>query len=160
MPLRAPSAMAAAATLLLAALGSMPARAQDLRTYAKAAAFDDVKFELNNAIIAKGLVIEATGAIGAMLERTGPDIGATTPIYRNAEYLTFCSAVLSRRMMEADPVNVGYCPYVVFIYERVDRPGETVVGYRRPPQGSSDAARKAFADIDKLLDDIVREAVQ
>lgn len=134
--------------------------AQELRTYTKAAAFDDVKFELTNAIVAKGLVVETTGAIGAMLARTGADVGSTKPIYRNAEYLTFCSAIYSRRMMEADPGNVGYCPYVVFIYERVDKPGEVVVGFRRPPQTGSDASRKAFADIDKLLDTIVREATQ
>ncbi len=148
-------------TLLLGfAVEAPPARAQELRTYTKAAAFDDVKFELTNAIVAKGLVVETTGAIGAMLARTGADVGSTKPIYKNAEYMTFCSAIYSRRMMEADPGNVGYCPYVVFIYERVDKPGEVVVGFRRPPQTGSEASRKAFADIDKLLDDIVREATQ
>ncbi|RTL67904.1 MAG: DUF302 domain-containing protein [Hyphomicrobiales bacterium] len=150
------------AVLLLLGCGLSAERtqAQELRTYTKAAAFDDVKFELNNAIIAKGLVVEATGAIGAMLARTGADVGSTKPIYKNAEYMTFCSAIYSRRMMEADPGNVGYCPYVVFIYEREDKPGEIVVGFRRPPQTGSEASRKAFADIDKLLDDIVREATQ
>jgi hypothetical protein len=135
-------------------------RAQELRSYTKAAAFDDVKFELSNAIVAKGLVVETTGAIGSMLDRTGADVGSTKPIYKKAEYMTFCSALYSRRMMEADPANVGYCPYVVFLYVTADKPGETVVGYRRPPQSGNDASRKAFADIDKLLDDIVRQAVQ
>lgn len=136
------------------------AHAQELRAYTKAAPYDDVKFELNNAIVGKGLVIETTGAIGRMLERTGADVGSTKPIYKEAEYMTFCSAVFSRRMMEADPANVGFCPYVVFIYERADKPGETVVGYRRPPQTGNEASRAAFAEIDKLLDDIVRAAAQ
>ncbi|MDX2155223.1 MAG: DUF302 domain-containing protein [Hyphomicrobiaceae bacterium] len=141
-------------------VASHATHAQDLRTYTKSAAYDDVKFELSNAIVAKGLVVETTGDIGSMLERTGPDVGSTRPIYNKAEYMTFCSALYSRRIMEADPGNVGYCPYVVFIYERADKPGETVVGYRRPPQSGSESSRKAFADIDKLLDDIARNAVQ
>ncbi|HZT48206.1 MAG TPA: DUF302 domain-containing protein, partial [Hyphomicrobiaceae bacterium] len=78
-----------------------------------------------------------------------------------AEFVTFCSAKLSRAMMEADPANIAYCPYVIFIYEAADRPGETVVGYRRPrPAGSDEASRKALADIDALLDGIVSDAVK
>jgi hypothetical protein len=137
-----------------------PALAQELRSYSKAAPYADVKFELDAAIVGKGLNIEQTGGIGRMLERTGPDVGSTTPIYKNAEFITFCSARLSRRMMEADPANIGFCPYVIFIYEAVGKPGETVVGYRRPPVTGNEASRKALADIDALLDSIVREATQ
>ena len=67
-----------------------------------------------------------------MLERTGADVGSTKKIYANAEFFMFCSAKLSRAMIEADPANVGYCPYVVFLYEAAEKPGEIVVGYRRP----------------------------
>jgi hypothetical protein len=64
-------------------------------------------------------------------------------------------------MMEADPANIAFCPYVIFIYEAADRPGETVVGYRRPQAAAgSEASRKALADIDALLDGIVRDAVK
>lgn len=136
------------------------ALAQELRTYSKVAPYADVKFELETAIVGKGLNIGETGAIGRMLERTGPDVGSTTPIFKNAEFITFCSARLSRRMMEADPANIGFCPYVIFIYEAVGKPGETVVGYRRPPLNGSEPSRKALADIDALLDSIVREATQ
>ncbi len=148
------------ACLLMLVL-SPSAGADELRSYTKAKPFDEVKFELTNAIVGKGLAIDNTGAIGRMLDRTGPDVGSTKPIYKNAEFISFCSARYSRRMMEADPSNIGYCPFVVFIYERADKPGETIVGYRRPPQNAGDeASRKAFADIDKLLDDIAREATQ
>ena len=95
-----------------------------------------------------------------MLERTGADVGSSKPVYRQAEYFTFCSAKLSRSMMEADPANIGFCPYVVFIYETAAAPGTISVGYRRPPAQGSDASRAALADIDALLDGIVKEAVK
>jgi hypothetical protein len=131
--------------------------AQDVRSYTAKAPFDDVKFELSNAIIARGFNIDYTGNIGRMLERTGPDVGSVRPLYAKAEFMTFCSAKLSRAMIEADLANIGFCPYVVFIYEAVGKPEETVVGYRRPAQN---AASPALAEIDALLDAIVREAVK
>ena len=76
------------------------------------------------------------------------------------EFLTFCSAKLSRAMMEADLANVGFCPYVVFVYEAAGKPGETVVGYRRPAITGNDASKAALAEIDKLLDGIVKDAVK
>ena len=95
-----------------------------------------------------------------MLDRTGPDVGSTRKIYTNAEFFAFCSARYSRRMMEADPKNIGFCPFVIFMYEAADKPGETVVGYRRPaPRGNEDSVQ-ALAEIDALLDGIVKEAVQ
>lgn len=151
---------AVAAIAFLIAFSAAGAGADDVRVYAKRASFEDAKFDLTNAIIARGLTIDQTGQIGRMLERTGPDVGSTKPLYTQAEFLTFCSAKLSRTMMEADLVNIGFCPYVVFLYEAAGKPGETVIGYRRPAAGGSDGSRKALADIDALLDDIVREAVK
>lgn len=137
-----------------------PAADTIYRSYSKAAAFDDVKFELNNAIVDKGLALDHTGAIGRMLERTGADVGSTKAIYKKAEYLSFCSARFSRRMMEADPANIAFCPFIIYIYEEAEKPGTTTVGYRRPPVTGNDASRKALAEIDQLLDSIVREATQ
>jgi len=130
------------------------------RTYKKAAAFDDVKFELNNAIIEKGLALDHTGAIGKMLDRTGADVGSDKPVYKDAEYLSFCSAKFSRRMMEADPANIAFCPFIVFIYEDAKQPGTTVVGYRRPAIIGNEASQKALTEIDALLDSIAREATR
>lgn len=137
-----------------------PVRAQELRTYTKAAAYDDVRFDLNEAIVGKGLNIEQIGNIAQMLERTGADVGSTKPVYKHAEFFSFCSARLSRRMMEADPANIALCPYVVFIYEAVGKPGEIVVGYRRPAGGNAEASREALAAVDALLDGIAREATK
>jgi hypothetical protein len=151
---------AVGAALLWVAVLTLPAAAQSVRTYTKRAGYEDVKFELTDAVVGRGLTIDHTGAIGTMLERTGPDVGSTKPLYLRAEFITFCSAKLSRQMIEADLRNVGYCPYVIFIYEAANKPGETVVGYRRPPRLGNSATRKALGQIDALLDGIVRQAIK
>jgi hypothetical protein len=139
---------------------TLGAFAEDVRTYAKKASYEDVKFELTNAIIDRGLAVDFTGQIGRMLERTGADVGSTKPLYKQAEFFAFCSAKLSRAMMEADLSNVGFCPYVVFIYEAAEKPGEITIGYRRPSGSGSEPSKKALAEIDALLDGIVRNAVK
>ena len=97
----------------------------------KGAAYEDVRLDLESAIIKEGLKIDYIGNIGAMLERTGPDVGSNQPIYQRAEFFTFCSAKLSRAMMEADPANMAHCPYVVFMYQRAATVKEVTVGYRK-----------------------------
>jgi len=147
--------------VVLGASCSAAATAQAIGSYSKAAPYEDVKFELSDAIIRRGLVVDHTGQIGTMLERTGPDVGSTKPLYTRAEFFTFCSAKFSRAMMEADLGNIAFCPFVVFIYEAANKPGETVVGYRRPmPASGGEASKKALADIDALLDGIVKDAVK
>lgn len=120
------------ALALYLAASSVLAQGTALMLYSKEAGYDDVKFDLQNAIISRGLTVDFNGKVSTMLERTGADVGSTRPIYKQAEYFTFCSAKLSRATMEAAPVNVGFCPYVVFIYETVTAPGTIYVGYRRP----------------------------
>jgi hypothetical protein len=131
-----------------------------LKLYSKKSSYDDVRFDLQNAIIGRGLTVDFNGQLSKMLERTGADVGSTKPIYKQAEYFTFCSAKLSRAMMEADPSNVGFCPYVVFIYETATAPGTIHVGYRRLQPHGSAASRAALAEIERLLDGIVKEAAK
>jgi uncharacterized protein (DUF302 family) len=69
-------------------------------------------------------------------------------IYDNADIFMFCSATLSRKVMEADPANIAYCPYGVFV---TDKDGKVQVGYRNQPEG-------VMQDVQALLDDIAREA--
>ena len=134
--------------------------AAELYTKSKTASFEDVKFDLTNAVIERGLVVDYTGNVAGMLDRTGADVGSTRKLYRHAEYLVFCSAKLSRQMMEADPTNIGFCPFVVYIYERTDKPGEIVVGARPPTARGDDASRKALAEVEALLQGIVSDAVK
>lgn len=151
------SIAAAGATLML---GAVAADADQLKSYTKKAAFDDVRADISDAVIKQGLTIDYRGNIGGMLDRTGADVGSTKKVYKQAEFITFCSARLSRAMMEADPANMGFCPYVIFYYEPADQPGQIVVGYRRPDEGKNPASKAALAAIDSLLDGIVKEAAK
>jgi uncharacterized protein (DUF302 family) len=150
--------IAAALAMLLASV--VAPEAEEVRSYAKAADYEDVKFELTHAIASRGFSVDFNGQLGKMLERTGPDVGSTKQIYARAEFFAFCSAVFSRRMMEADAGNIGFCPFVIFMYESADKPGETVAGYRRPSPRGNEASQKALAEIDAMLDAIVKESVQ
>lgn len=149
-----------AAVAVLLALLATAAAAQGLKTYTKKASYDDVKMDLTDAITKRGLVVDFTGNVGGMLDRTGKDVGSTRQVYKKAEYVVFCSARLSRDMMEANAANAGFCPFIVFVYETTARPGEIVVGYRRLPTGASGASAKAFSEIEAMLDGIAKEAVK
>ncbi len=151
----------AAGALALSAAMVAPAAADDMRLFEKKGAYADVKSDLANAIVNRGLVNDYTGNIGGMLERTGADVGSTKPIYKAAEYMTFCSAKFSRAMMEADPTNMGFCPFVVFVYEPAATPGTVVVGYRAPASAKgNDATKKVLGEIDKLLESIAKESTK
>lgn len=148
------------AAILLAALMPGPAwAAQDNINQLKVkAAFEDVKLDVTDAIINRGYKIDHTSYIGKMLSRTGSDVGSTKPVYKDAELVQFCSAVLSRNIMEADPANIAFCPYVVFYYERADEPGTVYIGFRKMGEQGTDASKKALKAINDLLQEIVEEA--
>ena len=74
--------------------------------------------------------------------------------------MLFCSAVLSRRMMAADPANIAYCPYVIYIYEPAGEPGTVYAGHRVLGPAQAPASQAVLDDINTLLDDIVREATE
>jgi len=149
----------AMALLIASGLGGAIA-ADEARLYTTDRAFADVMQDLKDAIINKGLVIDFHGRLGEMLSRTRDDVGSEKEIYRNAEFYAFCSATLSRKMMEADPENIRFCPYVVFAYESASGAGTVHVGYRRPLGTESNESKAALEAVDRLLDDIVREAAE
>jgi len=97
--------------------------------------------------------------IGNMLARTGKDIGATRQIFEQAEALEFCSAVVSRRMMEADPHNIVFCPYIIYVYTLPGEKNRVYVAYRRPPAVGSTESRAALQAVEKLLQDIIADAI-
>lgn len=152
----------AAAALVSASmsLATDAALAEAFKSYTKRAKYDDARQDLADAIVNKGLKIDYNGKIGEMLERTGADVGSTKQVYKQAEFFTFCSAKLSRAMMEADPLNIASCPYVMFLYETATKPGEVVIGYRLTAPHGSEASRKALAEIDNLLEGIAKEALK
>jgi uncharacterized protein (DUF302 family) len=129
-------------------------------TYSKRAKFDDVRDDLKAAIEGKGLVIDYHSFVNRMLERTGKDVGSARKLYADAQAFVFCSAVLSRKTMEADPANAALCPYSIMVYATAQDPGTVHVAYRRPwrPDGSA-ASKAALKEVERLLDGIAREAV-
>jgi uncharacterized protein (DUF302 family) len=148
------------AALCLAMGGAV---AQPVASYSRAGAkFADVRDDLKAAIESRGFVIDYQSHIGSMLERTGKDVGSTRKLYDDAQALQFCSAQLSRKMMQADPANVVMCPYTLVVWATAERPDQVFVAYRRPMrqgQGGSPASRAALREVDTLLDTIAREAV-
>ena len=120
--------------------------------------FKEVKERVLHAIENRGLVLNYTARIGAMLERTGKDIGAARRVYGDAELLEFCSAKASRDTMEADPRNIVFCPYGIAIYTLPKEKGRVYVAYRRT--GGTGPSAKSLAAVDKLLADIVAEALK
>ena len=113
--------------------------------------FDDAVFGVESAIIDRGLVVDYVSHVGEMLERTKGDVGASKTLFAQANVYLFCSAVLSRKMMEADPLNIAHCPYGVFVTEAGDGSGKVQIGYRQMPDGP-------MKEVEALLDDIAREA--
>ncbi len=138
--------MILSASALALAAGS--AWAQDAVSYDYDGSFEDAAFGVESAILNRGLVIDFTSHVGEMLNRTMEDVGGTEKLFEQADVFLFCSAVLSREVMEADPMNVAQCPYSVFVAER---DGQVMVGYRTMPEGE-------MQKVQSLLDEIAREA--
>ena len=122
--------------------------------------FDDVLFDLENAILQRGLSQHSSGNFGKMLERTGADVGSTKAVYTRAEFVEICSAKFARMMVEADPTLMSNCPFLFYVYERHDRTGERVVGFRKLAPGTTPQARSAVTETEAMLDAIARVAAK
>jgi hypothetical protein len=106
------------------------------------------------------MMVNNVSHVGEMLERTGNDLGGARQVFLKAEALEFCSAVVSRNMMEPNADNILFCPYVIFVYVVQEKPDEIRVAYRKPPIANSHASQKALKAVDELLSGIVKEALQ
>lgn len=112
--------------------------------------FDDAAFAVESAIVGKGLVIDYVSHTGEMLNRTGADVGSDVELFKEADIYIFCSAVVSREVMEVDPMNIAHCPYGIFVAENADG---VMIGYREYPAGE-------MQKVQALLADIVADAVE
>lgn len=126
-----------------------PALSEDFSTtYPYDGSFEDALFSVETAILNKGLVIDHRSHTGEMLERTRADVGGKK-LYDGADIFLFCSAQVSRQVMEADPALIAFCPYNIFV---TDIGGVVQLGYRNYPEGPMDA-------VEELLDGIIQEAL-
>ncbi|WP_121634052.1 DUF302 domain-containing protein [Tropicibacter alexandrii] len=124
----------------------------DMITYDTDQSFGDVTFGLENAILDAGLVIDHVSHTGDMLERTRADLGSDVVLFQEADIYSFCSAQISREVMEADPMNVVFCPYDIFVIVRPETPDVTTIGFRTYPEG-------AMKKVEAMLDGIARAAI-
>jgi uncharacterized protein (DUF302 family) len=118
-------------------------------TYTFDGSFDDAVFAVENAIIGRGLVIDHVSHVGEMLARTAQDVGSDTDLFDAADVFLFCSAQVSREVMEADPMNIAHCPYGIFV---ADRGGQVLIGHRAYPTG-------AMQKVQAMLGDIAQDAL-
>lgn len=121
--------------------------------------YEEVRDFIRMGIESEGLVINNVGHIADMLERTGKDLGATKKVYEYGEQFEFCSATLSRTMMEADPHAIVLCPFIISVYQM---PGDKTVylSYRKPAYTKNPKLKKALAEIEKLQIKIIKGAIE
>ena len=117
-------------------------------TYSFDGSFEDAAFAVESAIVGRGLVIDYVSHTGEMLARTAADVGSDVELFVEADIFLFCSAQVSREVMEADPMNIAHCPYGIFVAEME---GKVMIGYRNLPDGP-------MQEVQALLDEIAREA--
>jgi len=79
-------------------------------------------------------------------------------VYEGAEQFEFCSATISRHMMEADPHAIVLCPYSIAVYQ-IPKDPNIYIAFRKPPTSKDPALKKALADVEKLLTEIVKDAL-
>ncbi|MEE9452750.1 MAG: DUF302 domain-containing protein [Paracoccaceae bacterium] len=132
---------------------AMPIAAQDFTAILVEDTIDSVSFSLESAILDKGLTIDFISHTGEMLERTRKDVGSDVVLFSEATIFNFCSARVSRQVMEAKITNIAYCPYAIYIYATPDTPNQTTIGHRIFPGTSMQPAND-------LLDEIIAEAVR
>jgi len=155
-----PRKLIIALAILLAASSGWSARAgnDSIKFYVFEASYEDALFDLGEALTNKGLVINNTANVADMLNRTAKDVGATKTVYKKGKVLEFCSASLSRAAMEADALNMAFCPYTMFVYETTADPGKITVGYKILNGAKNPTSQKALDAVNKIMDEMVREA--
>jgi len=120
--------------------------------------FEDIRLEIENAIIENGFVIDFNGNISRMLENTVNVADDVSPVYSNAEFWQFCSSKITRRLTNVNPINIAYCPFVIFAFETVEVPGAITIGYRPLPKDSSRKTNAIISEINELLESIIVKA--
>jgi uncharacterized protein (DUF302 family) len=138
-------------------LSAEPAQ-ESVVVYPASGAFDEVLENVKWAITGRGLLVSGTLHVQDMLARTGKDLGFPDSVYLEAESVEFCSAMMSQRMVAADPRNLVVCPFTVAVYVMVDEPEQVYVAYRRQ-QLAGDSGEVVEA-VNEMLDGIAREAAE
>lgn len=120
--------------------------------------FETTKEDIEMAITDRGMLVSGTLHIADMLNRTAQDLGYAKKIYGQADSIEFCSAVVSHKMVNADPSNLVICPFTIAVYTLIDEPKQVYVAFRRPMLAgeATDVTRAVL----EMLEGIVAETVE
>lgn len=135
----------------LALVAANPVHADSFYSFEAEGSFDDVVFAVEMAITGRGLVIDSVNHIGDMLARTKEDVGGTKDLFAGAQVMSFCSADVSRQVMEADLMNIQYCPYGIYVFQPAEEDAPVMVGYR-------EYSDRSMQPVNYLLQQIVADA--
>ena len=155
---RVTMAVVALVAFFMASTGSSMGASAVLNEFIVEGEYEDVRYDLDDAIVSRGLTVDHISHVSDMLQRTAGVVAGARQIYVKGEQFQFCSAKLSREAMQADPANIVFCPYMVFMYERADEPGKIHIGYRKLNEIGSDESIKALNTVNTLLKGIITEA--
>ncbi len=120
--------------------------------------YDQVWDDLTMTLNSRGLVISSVSHVGEMLARTGKALERTKPIFARAGIMEFCSAVISRDMMEENPHYIAFCPYQIMVYSLPDEPERIYLAYRRLIWGNGENSRR-LQRVEKLLASLIAETI-
>ncbi|MCF6321534.1 MAG: hypothetical protein L3J32_07165 [Rhizobiaceae bacterium] len=136
-----------------------PAFSQEKYTKTLEGEFEDVLFDLKDAIVNIGLGVDYTGDVAAMLERTQEAATGSTNkselVYKQAQYLLFCSSKLTHKAAASDAGNLAICPFLVYAFETTKTPGMVTIGYRNPDFGNLDSADPLSVEVHAFLKNII-----
>jgi len=133
------------------------ARSQDAVVYSTQENYEQVKENLEFAIINQGLLIRGVMKIGEMLDNTRNDLGYERVLLQGHAF-DFCSAQHTYAMIAVDPRNIVNCPFSVAVYVTLEQPDIVYVAYRIPRFLGAGSEQTAAA-LAAMLDTIARDAV-
>ncbi len=121
--------------------------------------YDEVWEALKILLTEKGLVISSVAHVGEMLDRTGKALNRAEKIYGKAKVMEFCSAVLSRNMMEKNPHFIAFCPYRIMVYTFPEEENKVYLSYRRL-LWKDESRKDVLEPIEELLEELVKDVVR
>ena len=84
----------------------------------------------------------------------------STSVFMRSEIIEFCSAKLSRKMTNADPANVIFCPYSIAIYTTTASPDIVNISYLQLSAIGSKKSRSVLLEVENMLESIILEAIE
>lgn len=127
-----------------------------IATYRSNESFETVKENVQQAITNKGLIISGTLHISEMLNRTAKDLNISKNAYQKAEAFEFCSAVLSHKMIQVNPLNLTACPFTIAFFVKPEETNVVYLAFRKPQLAGE--SKEVSQEINNFLHSIVKEA--